>query len=308
MSENNCTNKISGRERERRRQGRTCFLSLRQKFKIKSSTNFKCLFKVLQHVRKYLQNSVVHVNSIYYMFFYHYNGFKILTLLHGRVATNIFGSHLTQLALSSCFLLTIKFLFFLRYGQAFAHLFTSNLKRNAICFITVKEKYYRLSIENQFHCHLNAISDTLEAISTSFSPRSPKFPSNSRAVSDRFVRFYNVLLLTPNIRVRTLKEIRSALNAAGIESNPGPEQSAEPNPVSKLEIVTVNCNGLTCNVRLLQTVSRIKKLLRNKDCIIFLQETHNANLILLESVWEGSVHVSPGTGEVKELSLYVLAR
>ena len=106
-------------------------------------------------------------------------------------------------------------------------------------------------------------------------------------------------MCTPIIRVLTLNEIRSALSAAGIESNPGPEQTVEPNPLAKLEIVTVNCNGLTCNVRLLQTISRIKKRLRHKDCIIFLQETHNADIILLESVWDGSVHVSPGTGGSK---------
>ena len=146
------------------------------------------------------------------------------------------------------------------------------------------------------------VSTTREAISTSFSPPkplSPKFLSNTGTASDRFVRFYLLCVRTPSTRVLTLIEIRNALLIAGIENNPGPEQADEPNMISKLEIVTVNCNGLTCYVRLLQTISKIKKRFRHKDCIIFLQETHNANIILLESVWEGSVHVSPGTGGSK---------
>ena len=47
---------------------------------------------------------------------------------------------------------------------------------------------------------------------------------------------------------------------------------------------------------MLQTISKLKKRFKNKECIVFLQETHNANIILLESIWEGSVNVSPGTG------------
>ena len=43
-------------------------------------------------------------------------------------------------------------------------------------------------------------------------------------------------------------------------------------------------------------VSKLNKCFKNKECILFLQETHNANIILLESIWEGSVNVSPGTG------------
>ena len=93
-------------------------------------------------------------------------------------------------------------------------------------------------------------------------------------------------------RVLTLIEIRIALFAAGIESNPGPDT----NSISQFKIVSINCNGLTCNLRLLQTISKIKKRFKNQDCIVFLQETHNANIVLIESVWEGSVHVSPGTG------------
>ena len=62
------------------------------------------------------------------------------------------------------------------------------------------------------------------------------------------------------------------------------------------EFLTINCNGLTNDVRLLQAIGRIKKHIKNRNAIIFLQETHNANIILLENIWEGKVHISSGTG------------
>ena len=70
--------------------------------------------------------------------------------------------------------------------------------------------------------------------------------------------------------------IVSLLIIGGIETNPG--------PVNTLEIITINCNGLTSDIRLLQAIGRIKKKLKATPAIIFMQETHNANIVLLESV------------------------
>ena len=85
------------------------------------------------------------------------------------------------------------------------------------------------------------------------------------------------------------------LISAGIEPNPGPERDSD-DSVTELSILTINCNGLSSDIRLLQAIGKIKKYIKNSNCIIFLQETHNANITLLESIWTGTVHISIGTG------------
>ena len=90
-------------------------------------------------------------------------------------------------------------------------------------------------------------------------------------------------------RSMTLLEIRIRLLREGIESNPGPESET-------LKIITVNCNGLTSDQRLLQAIGKIKRNIKLKDAIIFLQETHNANLELIENLWQGNVNIAAGTG------------
>ena len=180
--------------------------------------------------------------------------------------------------------------------QASLKLFTSGI--NPILFAKIFIKSFTNAVNLEFYTAFLHLSPFHIARETKALLVVNKNMFITEAAADRFVPFF-ILICRILIRVLTLSEIRTALNAAGIEINPGPEQTDEPNPLSKLEIVTVNCNGLTCSVRLLQAVSRIKKQLKHKDCIVFLQETHNANIILLESVWEGSVHVSPGTGGSK---------
>ena len=64
-------------------------------------------------------------------------------------------------------------------------------------------------------------------------------------------------------------EIRILLVIAGIETNPGPVTDS-------IGIITVNCNGLTSDARLLQVIGRIKKKIKDVPHIIFLQESHNA--------------------------------
>ena len=87
-------------------------------------------------------------------------------------------------------------------------------------------------------------------------------------------------------------EICILLVIAGIETNPGPVTDS-------IGIITVNCNGLTSDARLLQAIGRIKKKIKDVPHIIFIQESHNANLILLENIWKGSVTISPGSGGSK---------
>ena len=109
--------------------------------------------------------------------------------------------------------------------------------------------------------------------------------------------YINVKIVT-GFRISSIREIKLALFIAGVEQNPGPlsGQASDQEYIKEIEIISINCNGLTSNLRLLQAVGRIKKHIRQKDCIIFLQETHNANIILLENIWSGSVHISMGTG------------
>ena len=98
---------------------------------------------------------------------------------------------------------------------------------------------------------------------------------------------FNAPLLSV-VRTITLKEIGIKLLKAGIEPNPGPT-------LNDIVIITINCNGLSNDGRLLQAIGRIKKRLKQRNAIIFLQETHNANILLLENIWTGTVNVSMGT-------------
>ena len=223
------------------------------------------------------------------MFLGHYNVFNTLTFQRQTVKSNIFGTYLTHLEVSLCASFKKNFLLHLQFDQAFANLFTPKL--NAICFVTVNSNFYTLPFNNLFQYYLITVFITRAPL---FSPFNSK--CSSSATSDRFVLSSNVISII--IRVYTLSEIRIALLIAGIEFNPGPDVD-EPNNISKFKIITINCNGLTCSVRLLQTIGKLKKHIKKSECIIFLQETHNANLVLLESIWEGSVHISPGTGGSK---------
>ena len=81
-----------------------------------------------------------------------------------------------------------------------------------------------------------------------------KFSSKTRPSTIRFVHLSIAIT-----RMLTLNEIRIALIIAGIESNPGPDQVDESNNISNLEVITINCNGLTSDQRLLQAIGRIKK-------------------------------------------------
>ena len=105
-----------------------------------------------------------------------------------------------------------------------------------------------------------------------------------------------VKLEVPNkSRILELREIKLNLLISGIESNPGPNQ-VQVVPILSLDIISINCNGLTSDLRLLQAIGKLKKHIKHRNAIIFLQESHNANIILLESIWSGSVNVSMGNG------------
>ena len=223
------------------------------------------------------------------MFFYHYNDFKLFKILVQTTVTKFVEPYLTCLKLGWCILYYTDFVLCLLNDQTFLNLFTITL--NAICFVKDNAKFY---ISQLIFCYSKTIFTNQQAISSSCSPFSHKCSSNSFAASNRFGCFFIEFA-----RVPTLSEIRIALIIAGIESNPGPDQVDEFTTISNLEVITINCNGLTCNVRLLQTISKLKRHLKRKECIVFLQETHNTNIVLLESIWEGSVHVSPGTGGSK---------
>ena len=139
------------RERDADKGGRVSFAATRKIVKI-NFTNCKCLSKVLQYVRKYLQNSFVHLNSIEYMFLGHYNVFNTLTFQRQTVKSNIFGTYITHLEVSLCASFKKNFLLHLQFDQAFANLFTPKL--NAICFVTVNSNFYTLPFNNLFQYYL----------------------------------------------------------------------------------------------------------------------------------------------------------
>ena len=224
-----------------------------------------------------------------------YQFFSVSKILNFQFSPKVdkFESGLTHLELRWCFSQRKNLCTYQRYGQASSALFTQFI--NVICSVnnaSIESKKFdkSQSIHRSDSCFFRVSNFLIarEAYSLSFSPK-----WDSRVDVNRFVNSHSQFL---NDRTLTIAEIRTALLAAGIESNPGPDQIDDTNALESFEIVTVNCNGLTCNLRLLQTISKLKKRFKNKECIIFLQETHNANIILLESIWEGSVNVSPGTG------------
>ena len=49
----------------------------------------------------------------------------------------------------------------------------------------------------------------------------------------------------------------------------------------------------------MQAIGRLKKKIKTSTAVIFLQETHNTNIILLENIWRGNVNISSGTGGSK---------
>ena len=107
----------------------------------------------------------------------------------------------------------------------------------------------------------------------------------------------NIAIITLIIHINrnrnfSKKEIMIILIIGGIESNPGPE-------IETVKVITINCNGLTSDQRLLQAIGRLKKKIKTSTAVIFLQETHNTNIILLENIWRGNVNISSGTGGSK---------
>ena len=100
---------------------------------------------------------------------------------------------------------------------------------------------------------------------------------------------FNYSLVKYYDRTLTCLEIVKALFISGIERNPGPD-------INNLEIITINCNDLTSDMRLLQVVGKIKKQIKSNQAIVLLQETHNTNIVLLENIWNGPINISMGTG------------
>ena len=268
--------------------------SLRQKLKINTFTNCKSLFKVLQNVSKYCQISIIH---LFHKLFIHFNDFKSLFLQCKVHVSNFFVLSLSCLELSSSEAYYTTNVFHPSTGLAYLLLLLAKPKFNSIVLflliLLVITIYSHSCVKSYLYCfliHLLSYSITARKANSSISSH------DSLTVGSTVIRFVMLPIVISNCkspnRVLTLIEIRTALIVSGIESNPGPEIKH----ISKFKIITINCNGLTCNLRLLRTISKLKRHFKNQDCIVFLQETHNANIVLLESVWEGTVHVSSGTG------------
>jgi len=81
---------------------------------------------------------------------------------------------------------------------------------------------------------------------------------------------------------------------AGVERNPGPNR-----------IVTINCRGLTNNLKLLSTLGKLKKRFKEK-AIILLQETHWLNDNILNDTWgENMYALSNGSRNSRGVAILV---
>ena len=180
---------------------------------------------------KYPQNRSSHSIHKYYLFYQHFNIINLQTLLD---AYN-FGSCLTHLEISELVSLGTNSFTHQKNNLASSNLFTHP---KAICFIIMtsnENNFYNL-YKPTIHdmCIVTYYLIAQEAQSLFSSPK-------VRNMFDRYVIFH--VLVT--IRTLTLAEIWIALTAAGIESNPGPDQVEDTSPLEKFEIVTINCNGLS---------------------------------------------------------------
>ncbi len=66
-----------------------------------------------------------------------------------------------------------------------------------------------------------------------------------------------------------------------VESNPGPPRAKTPS----LSILTYNCNGLGDRKKLKRLLTKLNPMVE-KNCIVYLQETHVVNTEYLEMIWK----------------------
>jgi len=88
--------------------------------------------------------------------------------------------------------------------------------------------------------------------------------------------------------------IRILLAIGNVEINPGPTAQE---PLNRFSFTTLNCRGLTDNVKMLKSIAKLKKYAdKIKGTSIFLlQETHDVNEFLLEGCWRGKIVNAKGS-------------
>ena len=243
------TNKFMVEIERERRQGRTCLFRCDKIYEFKTFVNWKSLFKVLQDVCKYHQICFSGLIHIYYIFYQRFNGFKIIVFQPNLEASHVFVSCLTYLEIGSCEVYNEKSIEHLQKGLAYLLLLTANY--NVICFDTNYSKPTKSKVKvtvNGYKCYLShtlihLLNYSIKTLKVKFTLCTSKCSITDSAVY-RFVPYFSLLIYITFNRILTLIEIRKALIIAGIESNPGPELKL----ISKLKIVTINCNGLTYNL------------------------------------------------------------
>ena len=235
------------------------------------------LKKVLQHVSKYPQNSSHPFLSENITILRYFLSFKLFVKIWIFQKFNLLVTYLTR-QLIACLVYCLNNFWILQLIAIAC--------QKICCFCCF------VSLSSVVHCSLIFSLKNVQ-INDSFLPyRSSAHRywfHNSRFQIKSHSYYYFIT------RTVTSQVIKIALLIAGIEPNPGPPLELTPN----FEILTINCNGLTSKVRLLQAIGKIKKHIKNRQAIIFLQESHNADIALLESIWPGSVNVAIGTGGSK---------
>ena len=244
--------------------------------------------KVLQHDREYPPKSTLPILHYILTWLYQFLTFKVLSFKLVSDGVYKFVTYLacTQLACSVC---VYKIFSELHTGViSYPFLFTHDRKRRAVFQDFIKSIISLfptdIFITNTFTSFLVILALPTTLGKHSFVTKLHSF-------------------ITPRItcykgRILNSSEIKILLIIAGIEPNPGPIQADDSlnDSISSFDIISINCNGLTSDLRLLQTIGRLKKRIKSKDTIIFLQESHYANVILLENIWPGNVNVSMGSG------------
>ena len=202
--------------------------------------------KVLQDGRKCTPNStLIPFYHIYYVLA-HFSAFLNYEICNFRTNSELLVANLALLKIRWPVHVVVNFQFQFKNDVNYPSLFTMNTQ----LLINFKLKYYKYYKYYNYH-----------------DPTSRLSPSHWTSIGKIYLFKFEAYCTRPFInRIRSIIEITLSLNMSGIEPNPGPPND-ESYESGDFEILTINCNGLTSNFRLLQAIGKIKKYLKNRNAI-----------------------------------------
>ena len=185
---------------------------------------------MLQHGRKYPQNSLIVLFYVIIALFKHKLSFKFLMNSLVSVFPEMFCTNLTCLPISCYVQLHLNLCLRLYNSTSYCTLFTTLSLTSSNFMNTLIANFYIFQV---IWCFDN------------FYPNS--YLIKLKLAVSRFHRT-TVKLEVPNkSRILKLREIKLNLLISGIESNPGPNQ-VQVVPILSLDIISINCNGLTSDL------------------------------------------------------------